>query len=336
MPWLNLSKPTKMIKKILKRLRVHRLLPHQLRQKLALITNYWYDFKVYLKSSSMMDESGREQQSSQLIMRYHAIEKGLSVPSPRKNFGQDKVIQLMDRLDTYRSQFGHDHVVVACLNALSSYLDYSVTGGVCESVRQYLSTIDAVKSNAVLNIKGVDVIESASINFAAFCRSRHSIRNFTGEAVDNSLIEKAVDVAKKTPSVCNRQTSRVHVLRGDKKKRILDIQLGSRGFSDCIDTVLVMTSDRRAFTGIGERNQCWVDSGMFAMSVIYSLHALGLGSCCLNWSFTSSRDQLAREVFSIDEAEAISMIIAVGHIPEVLNVASSPRFPTFDILTIHD
>ena len=112
--------------------------------------------------------------------------------------------------------------------------------------------------------------------------------------------------------------------------------MGSRGFGECIDVVLVMTSDRRAFTTVGERNQCWVDSGMFAMSVIYALHSLGLGTCCLNWSLTSDRDQQARQVFSIDDSEAISMIIAVGHIPETLKVAASPRLPVAEVMREHE
>jgi len=300
--------------------------------------NYWYDFKIFLKSSTLLNECERENQSSKLVLLYHAIEKGLSLPQPRKNFGQERIIELLDRLKTYRLAYGDDDVVESSLSALFAYLDHSSEGGVCDRVRDYLlseNTLNA-QSAGVLDVKREEILKDSMINFEDFCRSRYSIRNFTPETVDSGLIEKAVGIAQKTPSVCNRQTSRVHILRGAKKGRILEIQMGSRGFGECIDVVLVMTSDRRAFTTVGERNQCWVDSGMFAMSVIYALHSLGLGTCCLNWSLTSDRDQQARQVFSIDDSEAISMIIAVGHIPETLKVAASPRLPVAEVMREHE
>ena len=57
-----------------------------------------------------------------------------------------------------------------------------------------------------------------------------------------------------------------------------------------------------------ERNQGWIDGGMFAMSLIYAFHALGIGTCCLNWAVDSRTDRTLRSVVSMPDHEAVIMM----------------------------
>jgi nitroreductase len=118
------------------------------------------------------------------------------------------------------------------------------------------------------------------------------------------------------------------------KLAALACQNGNRGFTEEIDKLLVVTSDLGSFVSPGERNQCWIDGGLFAMSLVYALHSLGLGTCCLNWSVEHEADRKLRQAAGIRESEAVIMMIAVGHLPEVLNVQQSPRKLVDDVLTI--
>ena len=61
------------------------------------------------------------------------------------------------------------------------------------------------------------------------------------------------------------------------------------------------------------------------MSLVYALHSLGLGSCCLNWCVEKETDQKLRRITGIAESEAVIMMIGVGHLPEKLVVARSMR-----------
>ena len=93
-----------------------------------------------------------------------------------------------------------------------------------------------------------------------------------------------------------------------------------------------MTTDTYRFFSVGERNQCWIDGGLFSMSLVYGLHSLGLGSCCLNWSVEKEADQKLRRITGIPQSEVVIMMIGVGHLPEKLVVARSMRKPLETIL----
>jgi hypothetical protein len=73
---------------------------------------------------------------------------------------------------------------------------------------------------------------------------------------------------------------------------------------------------------------------MFAMSLIYALHSLGLGTCCLNWSVEQDADLRLRSVAQIAPSENVIMLLAVGHLPDELAVACSPRKDLSDVLRI--
>jgi nitroreductase len=113
------------------------------------------------------------------------------------------------------------------------------------------------------------------------------------------------------------------------------LQNGNRGFGNQIKTLLLVTSDLGQFVSVGKRNQCWVDGGMFAMSLLYALHSLGVATCCLNWSVRRAVDHQMKRLIHLPDAEVIIMLIAVGHYPPHFHVTRSPRKPLRDILTIH-
>src|SRR5690606_17726718 len=106
--------------------------------------------------------------------------------------------------------------------------------------------------------------ENINRPFDLFSESRKSIRNFTGEIVPESTIHKAIAIALNAPSVCNRQASRVYYI--DDKRLIddaLKIQGGFTGYTDNVKQLLIVTCDRNYFYTVGERNQFYIDGGIF-------------------------------------------------------------------------
>lgn len=163
-------------------------------------------------------------------------------------------------------------------------------------------------------------------DFASLARSRHSIRHFSDAPVDPALIQRAIEIAQKTPSVCNRQSWRVYCVREpDLKQRVAQLQGGNRGFGEQIDTLLIIASDLHSFFAINERNQAYVDGGLFSMSLMYALHYQGLGTCALNWSADVRKDRRLKKVAGIPDCMNIIMLMAVGQLPDTLRVARSVR-----------
>ena len=174
----------------------------------------------------------------------------------------------------------------------------------------------------------------SKVDLSGFFSHRFSVRHFSEEPVGRELLHSALRMAQKSPSVCNRQSGRVYVFDNDELgSSVLACQNGNRGFGHTANKILVVTSELGSFLSAGERNQCWIDGGLFAMSLIYALHSLGLGVCCLNWSVEFERDEELRRVAGIRDSENVIMLLAVGHLPERFRVACSQRRPTEEVVT---
>jgi nitroreductase len=106
---------------------------------------------------------------------------------------------------------------------------------------------------------------------------------------------------------------------------MLRFQSGNTGFTDSIPTLAVITTDTRYFSGIGERNQAWIEGGLFAMSFVWALHALGYDTCMLNMSVPNKTAAALRAEASIDDAEQVIMMIAIGRGRPGHRRARSPR-----------
>lgn len=322
----------------------HLLALRHLLRRARLFRDYLYDYvRMSRHSSAVCNGDNREKLRALIIMRYHGIEKGLSLPSPRPGFGREKVAELIHMLNDYVAQHGLDYVAHTAVNALIAYEQFSGEDSLkdlcseeeLENLRSITTQAQGVSANfqaGALEVESRQLTDESRLSFEAFCRTRYSVRQFSDKEVAPELIQNAVRTAQKTPSVCNRQSSRVWIVsESDKIEQILQIGGGARGFDDHVKCLLIVTSDLSCFQSPGERNQCWIDGGMFAMSLLYALHAEGLGSCCMNWSKSRHDDLRLRRVMGISDPESIILIIGVGHLPERFAVARSARKPLSEV-----
>lgn len=311
-----------------------------LKQVPYLAGNYFYDMQRYLKHSSTLGYGGKNKLRARIIAIYHNVEKGLSLPAPRPGFGEANLSYLLSALDLYLLRHGVDDSLCAPSSALAAYVDFNRTAG-NEDFPEKQRILKMIERIGMGNSEcgGTASISKAQIQAATqnvgseFFTSRYSIRQYSNEEVSDEDIVEAVRIAQKSPSVCNRQTCRVYAIRERERiKRILDFHGGTRGFGEYVNRLLVVTNKLSSFWGASERNQCWIDGGLFAMSLLLGLHSQGLGACSLNWSKDANVDREFRKIVEIADDEAVIMFVAVGHIPENLNVAVSHRMPVADVL----
>lgn len=246
---------------------------------------------------------------------YHGIEKGLSLTNPRYRFGIEKIERLIAMVNEHISRFGLDSTAIAASSAIAAYDTANDTDFAIRLHARH-QTIDDT-SGGVKSVRPQVFPDAIS-----FLKSRTSVRQYTGEEVPRSKIEEAVSVAQNAPSVCNRQGSKVWAF---DKPEVLALQPGNSGFGHTAAWGLVVTSDLKAFSGSGERHQAWCDGGMFAMALLYGLHALGLGACPLAWTASPRRDREVRRLLNIPDNEVIVMFISVGNVADEYSVAKSYR-----------
>lgn len=333
--------------------------PSQLYNKLSLIKliplaarapdvtkNYAYDLRRFLTWSSENYNNFKTQTNLQSLITatYHRIEKGLSLKNPRVGFGQDVIELLVSKLNNYLDCYDCDETVLNSINVLFVYYHFNLEKGLNNEklYKQLISLKERtyskkqkITSSGFLNVTKKEIHKLAKLNLEGFFSSRYSVRNFTRDEVDISFVQIAVKMAQKTPSVCNRQSSKVYVFSAPEDKvKVLSYQRGNRGFGDQASKILVVTSNLEHFHSTRERYQCWIDGGMFSMSIVYALHSLGLGTCCLNWSVTFSEDQALKRAIEIPDSESIIMMIAVGHLPDEFKVAKSPRKNIDEVMVV--
>lgn len=317
---------------------------------MKLLPNLLYDAGRFLRFSGMNRSRDRKaEHAARVVLFYHQVEKGLSLAQPREGFGMAVIPRLLHDTQTYVQRYGWSYPATSAVHALRAYVDHHRRLGVAEPadrvargleqlMQRCPDTLDAIGGDGggTREITREQLATERAASFQRFFASRHSIRQFTGEALPAGVIEAVVACAQKTPSVCNRQSWRVHAFSDRNMIRsLMDIQAGGRGFADGIDTLLVVTSELGYFVEVAERYQAWIDGGMFAMSLCLAIHDQGYGSCCLNWSKEAADDRRLRSAASLPDSEQVIMLIAVGCLPERLRVAYSNRPSTDQCLVWH-
>lgn len=293
--------------------------------------NYVYDarrfFGTYNRHRTIA-EMTREQAATHLLRTMHSLEKGLALPTPKPGFGHAKAVTLQKQADAYQAIHGTDEIYRDCMAVLADWSAYQANNGSVfdgfspDALRQQSQGAEAGYRTATRD----EIWQAARIDFPAFARSRSSVRMFAGDPVPEADLLAAIEIAGKSPSVCNRACGRAYYTTDPTTMaRMLAHQNGNRGFGDKAGAVLLVAADMSAFYQVSERNQGWIDGGLFAMSLNYALHAQGYGVCMLNWSMNADQDRRLREDFAIPDTHLVIMMMAVGTLPDELRLAVSPR-----------
>ncbi|KYW88462.1 hypothetical protein AUF42_00230 [Francisella hispaniensis FSC454] len=288
--------------------------------------------KRYLTYSATFVNKEPNQLLGKIIAHYHVIEKGLSYQEVRLGFAKDIVISLISMLKIYSNKnfdvFNNQYLTA--ISVVRKYIDlheqkeFDITP--IKSMFERVKFSENSSKGGSIQLTKNEINKKSKLDFKEMAFSRYSIREFTEEEVTLNVLEEAIRIAQKSPSVCNRQTVRVHiVLSKSTIQKYLIYQNGNRGFGFKINKLLIVTSDLNFFEGVNERNQSFIDGGIFSMSLLYALHYLGLGAVTLNWCTDRERDNEFRKVSKISNNENIILMIGVGNLPDRFKVPKSER-----------
>lgn len=303
-----------------------------------------YDKKRFVRNYS--DGHSRlsyEHIAARLTFHAHSLEKGMSHDKIRYGFGASALKNLARMLHIYnqRNFDKSSSPYVNALSVLNSYIklhndaghDVTYLDGMFGNI-----TKDAVACGS--DIGGAMPISEKSKqnndtkNFKDLFLNRFSVRSYADTPIDQNDLTEAIEIAMKSPSICNRQSSRVHVITDkDMVKKALKIQGGMTGY-DIPPALIAITTDTRDFVALKERNQVYVDGGLFAMSLLLALEYKKLASCPLNTMFTIRQDKAARSLLDLEPSENIIMFAAVGNFKKQNNVPKSFRLKGEEITTI--
>lgn len=311
---------------------------------LLLIPVYARDWYRYVTYSGAVNLKGKYKLSGKITAQYHVVEKGLTMPETRLGFGKPNVLLLIKNCNEYITKYGTDdqqvnHAVSVILEyrEFHKHHGYKLDDDVIQEIDILGQNMSSCSFSEQIVMTGERYFQKADANFAEFSGSRSSIRNYSPIEVPIDLINKAVSLARNTPSACNRQTVRVHVY-SDKEviRKLLEAQGGNRGFGHLANKLIIVTAELGVFHGLFERNQAYVDGGMWAMNLLFALHHYKIAACSLNCSSSPQKDDIYWQVGNIPKSENFIMMISCGFIPDKFKIASSARYPVETIASFHE
>lgn len=323
-----------------KRLRIIGRNPAQFKVKEAME----YDMKKYVKYAGVFNTETKDYLLAQIIHTYHGIEKGLTMPNRRFNFGQDAIVSLVSLLSEYISLYGEPTGQVAHgIGVLKAYLlmhseyDGKDNKYFWSKIHNLADKYPLIQPSIQPHMTVEDFYRDVNSDFKRFALSRHTLRHYEGTVSENE-IKDAVELAMTAPSACNRQPVRIHCV-SDKSliNRILDLQSGNRGFGKDADKVLIVTGDLSSICWVDERYDIYTNCGIFIMNLCYSLFYYKIAHCVLNWSICvdTAKDAELHRIACIPENEVVAAMITCGRTPSEIDVAMSPRKNVNEILSFH-
>ena len=305
--------------------------------------DYLGDRKLFYKHYAA-NENTPEQLEYVLLMELHKLEKGFAAANMRP-FGAKKIatiIRLAKTLEDRKlsSSFAYS-LAISALRQYVELFEKNSWGDMpqCVEAKDFmgprLKTVKNLPPYGATNAKAIAELPFSFSDYEKFVSSRHSTRYYSESPVPDREIRKAIALAQKAPSACNRQMCKAYIVRDDKKKKILSEALpGLNLFDENNTNLAVITFDLSFATFIGERSQGWLNAGLFSMNFVNALHVLGIGSCFLQWGETNKKEYEVKKALGIPESERIAVCIAYGHYKDENIALHSARKPIDDVLKI--
>lgn len=309
----------------------------------SIFNAYYYDAKRFFKYSTQVDlyQYTERRLVGYIIAKYHIIEKGLSMPEMRPGFGLQPLEAVINSCEIFYSKYGNSNCQANyAVDVLAEYvhvhnkINYTLDENLLKRIKklQMQNTQSCTTNNATL-YNASEYFSACNSVFPEFAKSRHSMRNFSDADVNIEDINAAIDLCQETtPTSCNRQSIRVYVVT-DKEliKKILSIQTGNRGFGHLTNKLIVLTAEVSVYNEVRERNLSFIDSGIYAMNLMYSLHYHKIASVPLNWSANIGDDIKLRKLLNVPESEIIMLVLSCGKPADEFKLAKSKRYKYNDV-----
>lgn len=306
----------------------------------SLVKCFYIDGVLYYKHSTVFKQNTFKKIEALIILKYHSLEKGLLHNITRYQFGKQNVIELCQLLkreeiiiNKNRTQISAAYLTICAYYELHSENNIDISSYYSKSDYDEFKEYSNSNLSSIKKQQASSYFEESDKDFSNFSNSRSSVRDFTNEKIQFNTIQNVIELAKNAPSVCNRQPVIVYYV--DDKiiiDSIFKIQGGLKGYSDEISNLLVVACDRNYFYTVGERNQLYIDGGIFLMNLLYALHYYKIAACPAHWGLNIDSDRKAIKLLNMSKSEKIICLVAIGIPKHNFNTTLSLRRSGEEIL----
>ena len=299
------------------------------------------DKKIFDKNYMYSMPLTKEKLEYDMLFEIHKLEKGFAVIKNQRPFGYDKVKRIIRDIKEYeKNNFESSFAYNLAYSSLNQYIKFYEEKKWTEKdeyvfVKKFMNNHRDYQELLVgaFDYKTEDFLPYIkSVDYDKFLSSRRSIRNFSSKKLKDEDIKKAVNMAIKTPTACNRQMCKIYYIKSNENKKVIEKYAQGLGLFDLTNAnYFVITFDLSANYFIGERNQGWFNSGLVTMNFVNALHSLGVGSCCIQFGNSFKEEEEFKKLLNIQENERIGVIITAGYYDKISRIPYSTRKPIEEI-----
>ncbi|MCI5138027.1 MAG: nitroreductase, partial [Candidatus Electrothrix sp. AR1] len=208
---------------------------------------YLYDFnRTFFYGGWKGNLQDYENRNYQLIMLYHGLEKSLSYKQRNPQSGwknAEKIIHLLKFSYNIEEIGPFDKAAKQVLRKFLSLPENKNTDRAAK-IHNELQQIDFDESRNKHGAKEYTLnnfLRGALQHPEDFFLSRFSLREFKNEKVSSQVIMKAIKLALKTPSACNRQPWHIYHT-ADRKviSSVLKYQQGNKPFGNAVPNLILL------------------------------------------------------------------------------------------------
>tara|TARA_Y100001963_G_C6723648_1_gene420337 strand:+ start:181 stop:1164 length:984 start_codon:yes stop_codon:yes gene_type:complete len=300
-------------------------------------------FKFVIYSGIFKYPITRNKLLGRIVEGYHSVERSLALPNVRLGFAQKHIAELVELNSLYFEKYGLDtSQIIHSIEVVNEYqhyhkkFNYSIDDDLDKKIELLKEKTGVTNHSLQITTNAQNYFENQNAPFKAFSFSRKSVRKYKNKIIPREDLNEAFLIAQNAPSACNRQGARIHLIE-DKEliQTILSIHVGTGGFKNTIHKLIVLTEDMEISNGVFEKNQVYIDGGIFLMNILYALHYKGIAACPLNNSFSIKQDRKIRKLLKIKESECFIAFVSLGYPEDDLVVTTSKKRDLSEIVNFH-
>jgi nitroreductase len=253
----------------------------------------------------------------------HRIEKGLIIRPRRAVFAEDYIAQTVEQYASLARNAGQaeqdrDPLLTWVADVLGAYFAAVNSSPAIDRARnRYQEVLDQTgyqpgdvkpsrRDLKPLNIRYEDLLELA--------RRRRSVRWYEQKPVPRDVIDRAIEVARWSPSACNRQPFEFRIFDNPELVRRLGaLPMGAAHFFENFPCLVVVIGKMRAFSHERDRHLIYIDVGLAAMAFQFALEVQGIGSCSINWPEIPHLEGRMRKALSLAPDDRPVLLISLGY-----------------------
>lgn len=302
--------------------------------------DFYRDKKFFQRNYMYSRPITKEKLEYDMLFEIHKLEKGFATTKNQRPFGIDKIKRIIKDIKEYEKfKFAPSFAYNLAYSSLESYIKFYEEKKWTDK-EEYKLVLQFINQGCkhthipvgAFDYHKSDFISDALIDYDKFISSRRSIRNFSNKKLAKKDIIKAVNMAIKTPTACNRQMCKIYYASSDKSRETIEKYAQGIGLFDLLNVnYFVITFDISANYFIGERNQGWFNSGLITMNFVNALHSLGIGSCCIQFGNSFEEEKELKKTLNISPSERVGVIITAGYYDEISRIPYSSRKPIEEI-----